>query len=113
MTTFWDAAWACGAVALIAVTMTRAAKTPVSADRSFLADARWAPFSLSGNRLASSLPERRAWGRATVGVVAVGGRHGAAGGGASETAGRGDVDRRDDPGPGGGPPEGGATGACP
>ena len=48
MTTLWDAAWAAGAVALIAVTISRAAKTPVSSDRSFLADALWAPLVLIG-----------------------------------------------------------------
>src|SRR3954453_18955677 len=30
-------------------------------------DARWAPFAGTGKTLASSLPERRAWGQATVG----------------------------------------------
>ncbi len=73
MTTLRLAASACGATTVIAVTIRRAAKAPVSSDRTFLEDARWAPLLLSGNRLASSLPERHAWGRATVGAVAVGG----------------------------------------
>src|SRR4029078_13418455 len=63
MTTFFEvAAWASGAEAVVAVTISRAAKTPVNSDRRFLDDARWAPGSLSGNRRASPVPERRSWG---------------------------------------------------
>ena len=107
MTTLRVAAWASGAVAVIAVTIRRAAKTPVSSDRIFLADARWAPCVLSGNRLASSLPERRAWGSGDGGS---GGRRRQAWGGGAGHVGSARADDVGSPGtirgPGGEPPEG-------
>ena len=111
MTTFAVAALASGAAAVVAVTTMRAAKIAISSDRIFLSDARWAPRAWSGNSRASSLPERHAWGGATVGLGAVdGGRRGRPGTGLRERV----------PGsiagaigvPGGDPPEG-ATGCLP
>ena len=73
MTTLPVAAWACGAVAVIAVARKSAARTAVNSDRILLLDALWAPLLSWGNRLASSLPETTDGPVETVGVVAVDG----------------------------------------
>src|SRR4051812_37564355 len=55
--------------------MTRAAARVIALSRAVRwEDARWAPSAGTGNLLASSLPERRAWGQATVGGAAGAGR---------------------------------------
>ncbi len=63
MTTLRVAAWASGAVAVIAVARKSAARTAVNSDRILLLDALWAPLLCWGNRLASSLPEHHGWAR--------------------------------------------------
>ena len=80
MTTLRPAASACGADDGHRGHDNRAAKAPDISVRTFRKDTRWVPWVLSGNRLASFLPERHAWGRATVGgwpsAAGLGGRAG-------------------------------------
>ena len=81
MTTLWVAAWASGAVAVVAVTRSRAAKTPVSSDRIFLetpAGRLYGPVGQSSCLLSAGTPRHGPV--ATVGLVAVGGEARAAGG---------------------------------
>src|SRR6476646_8898949 len=79
MTTFLPAASAtCGCV-VSPPTARTAARAVMAANRTVRwPDARWAPFGDTGNALASSPPERRAWGTATV-VWAAHGQEGARG----------------------------------
>src|SRR5436190_17567594 len=70
MTTFLPAAAAtCGWAAIPPTASTAASIARAKNRTDRWRDALWAPSWATGNGLASSLPERRAWGAATVGVV--------------------------------------------